>query len=66
MKKILDLGIKKDDPSYVELSKEFNNWVKTGTGWEGTINFYNYGRNAEVVLPSAKNKAATCNLLLYR
>lgn len=50
----------------MELSKEFNNWVKTGEAWEGTINFYNYGRNAEVVLPKENNKAATCNLLLYR
>jgi len=66
LKKILALGINKDDPSYKELSKEFSVWVKTGEAWTGTIHFYKYGRNAEVVLPSEKNRAATCNLLLYR
>ena len=66
LKKILALGIQKTDPSYQELSKVFSTWVKTGTQWSGTINFYNYGRNADVVLPSEKNRAATCNLLLYK
>lgn len=66
LKKILALGIQKTDPSYQELSKVFSTWVRTGTKWTGTINFYNYGRNAEVVLPSEKNRAATCNLLLYK
>ena len=66
LNKILALGIDKDDASYKELSKQFSTWVKTGTEWKGTINFYRYGRNAEVVLPSEKNRAATCNLLLYK
>ena len=66
LKKIQSLGIDKEDHSYKELSKEFNNWIKTGEAWKGTINFYRYGRNAEVVLPSEKNRAATCNLLLYK
>jgi hypothetical protein len=66
LKKILALGIQKEDPSYQELSKVFSTWVKTGTQWTGTINFYKYGRNAEVVLPSEKHRAATCNLLLYK
>ena len=66
LKKILALGINKDDPSYKELSSQFSIWVKSGTEWKGTINFYNYGRNAEVVLPSEKHRAATCNLLLYK
>jgi len=66
LKKIRELGIDKDDHSYQELSKEFNKWIKTGTPWEGTINFYRYGRNAEVVLPNEKYKTATCNLLLHK
>ena len=66
LKKIQELGISKEDPSYKELSKEFNIWVKDGVHWEGTINFYRYGRNAEVILPSEKKRAATCNLLLYK
>ena len=66
LKKIQELGIDNQDPSYKELSKEFSIWVKTGTHWEGTINFYRYGRNAEVVLPSEKKRVATCNLLLYK
>ena len=66
LKKIQDLGIDKEDHSYKELSKQFSTWVKTGEAWEGVIHFYRYGRNAEVVLPSQKYKAATCNLLLYK
>jgi hypothetical protein len=66
LKKILALGIHKDDPSYKELSKEFSTWVKSGAEWKGTINFYNYGRNAEVFLPSEKHRSATCDLLLYK
>ena len=66
LNKILALGVDREDYSYKELSKQFSIWVKTGVEWKGTINFYRYGRNAEVVLPSEKNRAATCNLLLYK
>jgi hypothetical protein len=66
LKQIQDLGIAPTDPSYKELSTHFSNWVKTGEAWEGTVDFFRYGRNAEVFLPSKKGRVAKCNLLMRK
>jgi hypothetical protein len=66
LKQLKDLGISDLDPSYKELSKKFNDWVKGGDKWEGSIDFYRYNRIANVVLPVIVGKYAKCDFLVRK
>lgn len=57
------LGVKDNDPDYKELSGKFNDWIKMGPTWTGTINFYNYNRKAKIVLPIKPQATAKCDFL---
>jgi hypothetical protein len=45
--------------SYIVLKEEMTKWINTGEAWSGKIPFPEYGRVAEVVLPSSSKHTAT-------
>ncbi len=65
LNKIKLLGVKSNDPDYLELSNKFSEWVKMGPAWQGTVNFYNYNRKAKVLLPIKPNTIAKCDFLVH-
>jgi hypothetical protein len=63
LNKLKLLGVKDNDVDYKELSGRFNEWIKMGPAWTGTINFFCYNRKAKVVLPTKPNTTAKCDFL---
>lgn len=66
LKKLVDLGIPDTDPSYKEISTHFNDWIKGGEAWQGTIDFMRFERRAFVVLPTKFGCIASCVLKQYK
>lgn len=65
LKKIQELGISDTDPGYKALSAHFNDWVKGGETFQGTVDFYRWNRRAKVLLPTKPGAIARCDLLHY-
>lgn len=63
LSRIQELGIANTDPSYKELSAKFNEWIKGGDAWQGTIDFHRWNRRAHVLLPTKIGTIAKCDLL---
>jgi hypothetical protein len=51
LKQLLDGGVRRGG-SFDELKKKIDEWIVTGDAWAGKVRFEEYGRIAEVVLPS--------------
>jgi hypothetical protein len=54
---ITGLGIPSSSPELVKLRSRMNTYIRDGTFWSGTIDFSEYGRIAEVVLPRRADRA---------
>ena len=65
LKQLQEVGVKKNDLSYMSLQQRISEWVTTGVKWEGDIFFPEYGRVAMISLPKHGNKAATVNFKVY-
>ena len=65
-KQILDLGFTESDPSYLEIKKYLNEWVKSEDKHikEYTIEFPRYGRKGMLTLPWRADK--TCEFFLQK
>lgn len=59
LKKMMELGISKMDPSFIDLKQKMTNWVETGNAWNGKIQFKHYNRVAIINLPESGRFAAT-------
>jgi len=57
-----DLKLPMDSTPVKELQSRLSEWVSTGTGWAGTIDFKEFGRMAEVKCP--KSSIHTLEVLL--
>ena len=53
---ITDLGVPSDYPPLKQLSKRLSDYVKSGESWSGRIMFEEYGRYADIVLPSRHDR----------
>jgi hypothetical protein len=62
LKKLCDFGVPDTDPSYKEMSSKFNEWIKGGDAWQGTVDFMRFERRAFIVLPNKPGCSATCVL----
>jgi hypothetical protein len=51
-------GVRKNALSFLDLQQKISSWVESGTPWDGTVPFPEYGREAVVSLPRYNNKAA--------
>lgn len=61
LKQLRDNGVKERSYGFIELKTKINEWISNQDSWEGTIDFRDYGRVAEVELPKYNNKAAGMN-----
>jgi hypothetical protein len=61
LKQLRDNGVKEHSLGFIELKTKISEWVSGEDGWEGTIDFLEYGRIAEVDLPKYDNRAAGLN-----
>lgn len=66
LKQLTDAGVKKNSPGFLELKEKITEWVNSESSWEGVINFFEYGRIAEVELPKYDNRAAGLNFKVRR
>lgn len=61
LKQLRDNGVKDYSLGFIDLKTKISEWVSGEDGWEGTIDFRDYGRVAEVDLPKYTNRAAGVN-----
>jgi|UniRef100_A0A6C0HFZ4 hypothetical protein len=66
LSKLKELGVHVTDHSYKEISGRFNDWIKTGEEWSGTIEFPKYRRTANIHLPVKQGKYAKCDFLVWK
>ena len=58
LKQLKDAGVG-EYGSYTVLKDKMTEWINTGESWSGRIPFPEYGRVAEIVLPSSSKNTAT-------
>ena len=61
LKQLRDAGVKEHSLGFIELKTNISEWVNSENSWEGTIDFREYGRIADVELPRYDNRAAGIN-----
>jgi hypothetical protein len=66
LKQLRENGVKDHSLGFIELKTKISEWVSSEDGWEGTIDFSDYGRIAEVELPKYTNKSAGLNFKVKR
>jgi hypothetical protein len=59
LKQLLDIVKHEETEGYSEVKKVITDWIKTGTPWDGRIEFPWYSRVAEISLPRSAKLAAT-------
>jgi hypothetical protein len=59
-------GVKDHSPGFIELKTKISEWVSSEDSWEGTIDFREYGRIAEVDLPKYTNRFAGLNFKIKK
>lgn len=60
------LGIPLKSPEVLTLKEKLDAYIKEGECWEGTLNFLQFGRMAEVKLPRRADQAIEVRLRLPR
>ena len=66
LKQLRENGVKERSYGFIELKTKINEWVSSEGSWEGSIEFRDYGRVAEVELPKYNNKAAGMNFRMKK
>ncbi len=61
LKELKGAGVKEHSFGYIELKTKITEWISSEEGWDGTIGFEEYGRQAEVDLPKYNNRSAGIN-----
>lgn len=63
MTKITDsLELPIDSPEVTELRSKMNDYIRSGTHWEGTVDFSFYNRTAHCVFPNKANRTVEVTL----
>lgn len=57
--KLKEVGVSSTDASYREVQEHISDWVNTGDPWIGKVEFYRYGRVAEILLPRKATAVAS-------
>ena len=61
LKQLRDGGVKEHSLGYLDLKTKISEWVNSENSWDGSIDFSEYGRVADVELPRYDNRAAGIN-----
>lgn len=59
LKKMIELGVSKDDCAFIELKTRMTEWINNGLAWTGKISFPSVGRLAVIFLPSKSCRTAS-------
>ena len=60
--KLKEVGISPTESPYREVQARVSDWVSTGDPWQGKIEFFRYGRVAEILLPRKSTAVASLAL----
>lgn len=66
LKQLVEAGVKRGCGSFGDLKKRIDDWILTGDAWAGKIRFEEYGRIAEVLLPSKQIHTASLTLRVQK
>ena len=66
LKQLKEAGVRDFSFGFIELKTKISEWIAGEDSWEGTIDFQDYGRQAEVELPKYTNRAAGINFKVAR
>lgn len=61
LKQLRDNGVKENSLGFEDLKEKIKEWVSSEGSWDGSIEFRDYGRVADVELPKYNNKSAGLN-----
>jgi hypothetical protein len=61
LKQLRDAGVREQSVGFFELKTKISEWINGDGSWDGTIEFRDYGRIADVDLPKYDNRAAGIN-----
>ena len=61
LKQLRDNGVQENSLGFEDLKEKIKEWVSSEGSWDGSIEFREYGRVADVELPKYNNKAAGLN-----
>jgi hypothetical protein len=62
LKQLIDAGVRRGG-SFEDLKAKVDEWIRDGNAWAGKVRFEEYGRIAEVILPSKSGVVAS---LIFR
>ena len=65
LKQLVEAGVKRGCGSFGDLKKQIDTWILTGDAWAGKIRFEEYGRVAEVLLPSEQIHIASLTFRVH-
>ena len=60
------VGIRKTDSGYKEIQRLMTVWVNDGVALTTMVELYRYARQADLVLPSKADRAASINLRVIK
>lgn len=61
--KMIEIGVSRTDPSFLEMKSRMDEWIDGGKSWTGKIKFPLVGRYAIIVLPE---RASTCATVEFK
>lgn len=66
LKQLRDNGVKDYSFGFIDLKTKISEWISGDIGWQGNIDFSEYGRLAEVDLPKYDNRSAGINFKIKK
>lgn len=66
VKKFKELGIGDQEPGFVQMRAQMNEWIRGGPAWTGRIEFPRYNRYAQIVLPDRSGRIASIAFNMYK
>lgn len=66
VQKMKEAGISENSVGFIETRQRLNDWIRKDEGWTGKINFAEYGRKGELVLPTLAGRISSMKLLAFK
>jgi hypothetical protein len=66
VRKFKELGISDQEPGFVQMRAQMNDWIRDGPAWTGRIEFPRYNRYAQIVLPDRAGCIASIAFNMYK
>lgn len=66
LRELQRVGIRTNDPGYKEVQRLMTVWVNDGVALTTVVEFFRYGRQADVVLPARADRSASIKLRVVK